>query len=307
MRTDRPTFRTRRTAIVAAAAALGLALAACNGDNGENGEAEDGEAGTITLGYLPAWTDGLSTAFLLENKLEEAGYTVEHEDISEAGVLYTALAEGDVDMYPSAWPEVTHASYMDQYGDRIEDLGTYYDEAKLTFAVPEYTDIDSIAELADNADMFDSRIVGIEPGAGLTEVTKDSVIPTYGLDDAGFTLAESSTTSMLTELEQATQAEEDIVVTLWRPFWANATYPVKDLEDPEGALGESEGLHFLGTSGFSEEFPEVAEWIAQIKLSDEEYGALEDTVVNEHEDDPAAGVAAWLEEHPDVVPSLDAD
>ncbi len=321
MRTHRTmTPRTRRGAAVAATAALGLALTACGSDDGGNGgeggsgegDAEEttGEAGgegggTITLGYIPSWTDGLSTAYLLENKLEAAGYTVEHQEISEAGLLYTGLAQGDVDIYPSAWPEVTHASYMDQYGDQIEDLGTYYDEAKLTFAVPEYTEIESIADLTENTDMFGGRIYGIEPGAGLTEVTKESVIPTYGLDEAGYTLVESSTTAMLTELEQATQAEEDIVVTLWRPFWANSEYPVKDLADPEGALGESEGLHFLGTQGFSEEFPEVAEWIGEIQLSDEEYGGLEQSVAVDNQDDPAAGVEAWLEENPDIVPDLE--
>src|SRR5699024_1205477 len=88
---------------------------------------------TITLGYIPSWTDGLSTAYLLDHFLSEAGYTVEHEELSEAGVLYTALAQSDVDIYPSAWPEVTHAEYMEQYGDQMEDLGTYYDNAELTF------------------------------------------------------------------------------------------------------------------------------------------------------------------------------
>ncbi len=317
-----------RTAVVAVTASLGLVLAACGGDDAtdtgddtteagddtteagddtETGDAGDdggGDGGTITLGYIPSWTDGLSTAHLLDTVLTEAGYTVEHQEISEPGILYTALAEGDVDMYPSAWPEVTHASYMEEYGDQIEDLGTYYDGAKLTMAVPEYTDIDSIADLPDNVDMFDGQIVGIEAGAGLTQAVSESVIPTYGLDEAGYTLQTSSTTAMLAELESATDAEEDIVVTLWRPFWANAEYPVKDLEDPEGALGEPEGLHFLGRTGFAEDFPEVADWIGGLSLDDEQYGALEDTVVNEFEDDPAAGAEAFFEEHSDVVGSI---
>lgn len=311
---SRMTIGRRQAVALGAAAALGLTLAACNPDNSDNGGDEGGDAttsegggeelGTITLGYIPSWTDGLSTAYLLEAKLEEAGYTVEHEELTEAGVLYTALSQGDVDIYPSAWPEVTHASYMEQYGDQIEDLATYYDNAKLTFAVPEYSEITSIAELPDHVDELGGRIVGIEPGAGLTEVTTNEVIPTYGLDAAGFTLATSSTQAMLAELETAIAAEEEIVVTLWRPFWANASYPVRDLEDPEGALGESEGLHFLGTAGFAEEFPEVAEWIGGIHLDDEQYGALESSVVNDNPDDPAAGVAAWLEEYPDVVGTI---
>lgn len=316
-----------RTTLIAATAALGLVLAGCGSDDdggddaatgggdatgtsadgGETTTAAEGGGGdcsTVILGYIPSWTDGLSTAWLLDNMLTEAGYTVEHQELNEPGVLYTALAEGDVDVYPSAWPEVTHASYMEEYGDSIEDLGTYYDNAKLTMAVPEYVDISSIEELADNADMFENRIVGIEAGAGLTEAVETGVIPTYGLDEAGFSLETSSTTGMLAELDSATQAEEPIVVTLWRPFWANAAYPVKDLEDPEGALGDSEGLHFLARSGFSDDCPDVAAAVGEISLDDETYGAMEDTVVNQFEGEPAEGISAFLEENPDAAPQV---
>ncbi|MGO1972779.1 MAG: glycine betaine ABC transporter substrate-binding protein [Propionibacteriaceae bacterium] len=293
----------RKVAAVAAAAALSVTLAACGGEEGESGGGDGGgeAGGTIKLGYIPSWTDGTSTAYLLDRILTDAGYEVEHEELNEAGVLYTALADGAVDMYPSAWPEVTHKTYMDEYGDQIEDIGTYYDNAILTFAVPEYSKIKSIEELPDYADELGGRIVGIEPGAGLTEATQTSVFPEYGLEEAGFELVTSSTATMLTELSGAIDKEEEIVVTLWRPFWANAEYNMRDLEDPKGAFGEPEALHFLGREGFAEEFPEVAEWIGSIQLSDEEYGALEDLVVNKHEDDPAAGVDEWLKEYSDVV------
>lgn len=75
---------------------------------------------------------------------------------------------------------------------------------------------------------------------------------------------------------------------------------MKDLEDPKGAMGEAEALHFLGTKGFAEEYPEAAELIEQIKLDDAQYGSLEDLVVNEYgEGKEADAVDAWLEEHGD--------
>jgi glycine betaine/proline transport system substrate-binding protein len=299
----------RRTALPAGLMALGLLMTACgsddggDSDSGSSGESGGGGDQTITLGIIPSWTDGLSTAYLWQNVLESEGYTVEIEEIAEAAPLYTGVANGDIDIYPSAWPEVTHAAYMEQYGDDLEDLGAYYEGAKLTFAVPEYTDISSIEELADNADMFDGTITGIEPGAGLTKVTKDEVMPTYGLDN--FTLVESSTTAMLAELQKAVDSEEDIVVTLWRPFWANSEFPVKDLEDPEGALGEAETLNAIATAGFSDENPEVADMVANFKLDDDQYGSLEDMVVNEYgQGQEAEAVEAWLEENPDFVDSL---
>ncbi|WP_225973112.1 glycine betaine ABC transporter substrate-binding protein [Nesterenkonia natronophila] len=335
-------MRTSSTLLKSAAIAsmLGLTLAACGEDNGDNGEEpddadvedtdtdtdddadedadadaddadedgdEDGEAagdgGTVTLGIIPSWTDGLSLAYLWEAILEDEGYEVEIEEINDAAPLYTGVANGDIHVYPSAWPEVTHADYMEQYGDDLEDLGAYYEGAVLTLAVPEYTEIDSLEELADNADMFNGQVVGIEPGSGHMGVTADSVFPEYGLDDE-FTLADSSTAAMLTELDNAINAEEDIVVTLWRPFWAYGEWDLKDLEDPEGALGEPETLNFIANSEFSSDFPEVADWMGEFELTDDEYAELEDLVVNEYEDDPEAGARAWMDNNSDLIEEI---
>ncbi len=296
------------TALLAMGAIGSLALAGCasggaGGTGGAGGDADGGstgDKGTITLGFLPSWTDGLSTAYLLENKLEEIGYDVEMKTLTDAGPLYTGLAQGDVDIYPSAWPELTHKKYMDEYGEDIEDLGTYYENAKLTIAVPEYSELTSIEDLKGKAADYDGKIIGIEPGAGLTEQTT-TMLEETGLNSE-YELVTSSTAAMLTELKKATDANEDIVVTLWRPFWANDAFPVKDLEDPNGLMGDPEGLHFLGTKGFAEKYPEAAELIESIKLDDEQYGSLEDLVVNEYgEGKEREAVQAWLEENPDVI------
>ncbi len=291
------------TGVLALGAAASLALAGCSSGTSSAG-GEGGTGDTITLGYIPSWTDGLSTAYLLENQLTQLGYQVEMEELTEAGVLYAGLSQGDIDIYPSAWPEVTHAEYMDQFGDSLEDLGAYYDDAKLTIAVPSYTDIDSIDQLAAHADKFGGEIVGIEPGAGLTGVTENEMMPAYELNDK-FTLLTSSTATMLTELGNAIDKKEDIVVTLWRPFWAYDAYDVKDLKDPLGAMGGSEALHFLGKKGLAEQYPDIAELIAGIKLDDASYGSLESMVTgDEYDGDPAAAVSAWIKEHPEAFPTL---
>lgn len=279
---------------------LGLTLAACGDDDGGGGSDDP-----ITIGVIPSWTDYLSMGYLWKDILEDEGHTVEIEEMSDNAPLYTGLADGDIDLMPSAWPEVTHAQYMDQYGDDIEDLGTYYDEAKLTFAVPEYTDIDSIDDLTGNASQFDGRIVGVEPGAGLTEITENTVMPEYDLAGGDYQLITSSTVAMTAELDKAIKAKEDIVVTLWRPFWANNEFPVKDLEDPKGALGGSEGLHTLSSQDFAENYPDLVEMIGNAHLDDEQYGTLEDLVVNQYDEGQEAdAVAEWLENNPDWVESL---
>jgi glycine betaine/proline transport system substrate-binding protein len=302
--------RKHATRLAAGLAAVALTATACGGDEGTEDTTAAGNGGgsescdSVTLGFIPSWTDGLSTAYLWQNVLEDQGYEVEFEEISDAAPLYAGLAGGDVDVYPSAWSEVTHAQYMEEYGDQIEDLGAWYEGAVLTFAVPEYVEVDSIEDLAGNAETFDGRIVGIEPGAGLTQTTKESVMPAYGLADS-YELLESSTTAMLAELQSAIDSQEDIVVTLWHPFWAYSQFPLKDLEDPQGALGEPEALHLLATEGFGDRCADVAELMGNLELTDEQYAALENTVVNEYgEGQYAEGVSAWLEESPDVAETL---
>lgn len=148
--------------------------------------------------------------------------------------------------------------------------------------------------------------MGIEPGAGLSLITEDEVMPHYGLNE-DFTLQLSSTSAMISELEAAMEAEEEIVVTLWTPFWAYTNYDVRELEDPDNIYGEPEGLHTLGREGFSEDFPEVAQMIENFSLTDEQFGDLEDTMVNDFDDDDQAAVEAWLEENPEIVEELSAD
>ncbi len=293
-------MKNRTTAAIALGLAGALALAGCaTGDQTAGGDGGTESKGTITLGFIPTWTDGLSMAYLLEDQLEKLGYDVELQTLTDAGPLYTGLAQGDVDLFPSAWPEVTHADYMKTYGDDLEDLGAYYDNAKLTIAVPSYSSIDSIEDLKGSADLFDGRIIGIEPGAGLTAKTQDSMLPAYGLEGE-YTLETSSTAAMLTVLGEAIDKKEEVVVTLWRPFWANSTYDVKDLADPLGAMGEAETLNFIAHKGFADEFPEAAALIEQITLDDDQYGSLEDLVVNEYGDGQEAdAIDAWLEANGD--------
>src|SRR5699024_11544325 len=121
-------MNTRRFAIAGAAGILALGLAACGGSSdegsgGSNGSDSGEDKGTIVLGYIPSWTDGLSTAYLLDNQFTQMGYTVEHQTVEDAAILYAGIAQGDIDMYPSAWSERTHRQYIDKYSDDIEDHG----------------------------------------------------------------------------------------------------------------------------------------------------------------------------------------
>lgn len=254
---------------------------------------------TIRIGVPSGWDEGIVMSSLAKVALEEQGYNVELQD-AEVGVIFTGLAEGDFDLLMDGWLPITHADYVEKYGDRIEDLGVWYDNAKLTIAVNSDAPIQSLEELADNADVFNNEIIGIDAGAGLTQVTEDEVIPQYGLEGMDFKI--SSTATMLGALKGAMDSGDDIVVTLWSPHWAYDAFDIRDLEDPNEALGGAEEVHSFSRDGFSDEFPEIADMIRDLTLTDEQLYSLENYVLNEKEGKNLVGdTQAWLEDNPDVM------
>ena len=301
----------RRGAVLATTTALALTLAGCGSSDESSGDTEStpgadatgaANADPITIGIHSGWEEGIAVSYLWQHILEEQGYEVEMET-ADAGIVFTALSEGDYDVNFDTWLPQTHADYLEEFGAGMEELGMWFEGAPLTIAVNEDAPIDSLAELAENADAFDGRLIGIESGAGLTRVVRDSVIPTYELEGMEFLI--SSTPAMLAELEAATNAGENVVVTLWRPHWAYDAFPIKDLEDPEGALGDADDIFVYGASGFAAEYPEVAEWIANFTMDSDELHALVNIMWNENEgNDNEGSIEQWLEENPDFVSGI---
>lgn len=286
----------KKALALASTLAMSATLAACSDDssNGESGEA----AGSITVGIPSGWDEGVVVSHMMANALEDQGYTVEMTD-ADIGVIFTSIASGDMDLLFDGWLPLTHGDYLEKYGDDMEDLGIWYDDAKLTIAVNSDAPIESLDELADNADVFNNEIIGIDAGAGLTQTTENAVIPGYGLEDMNFKI--SSTAAMLAALDSAMTAGDDIVVTLWTPHWAYGAYDIRDLEDPEGTLGGAESLHTFGRDGFSEDYPEIAEMISNFELSDEELSDVENYALNENADKPVDQmVGEWLDDNSEV-------
>jgi glycine betaine/proline transport system substrate-binding protein len=259
----------------------------------------------ITIGVFSGWDENYVVFELLKVALEEQGYTV-NELEAEAGAIYTGVAEGDLDIMQDAWLPGTHGeAYVDmdgeaQLGEDLEDVGCWFNEGFLTIEMNEDSPAQSLDELADYADEYGSTIVGIEPGAGLTRTTQQEVMPTYGLED--WELPTSSSGAMLAELDSAMGAGEDIAVTLWHPHWAYAAYDIRDLEDPEGTLGDAERLYNLGRIGFHEDYPNVAQLLKNLHLTNEQLLEIEDIMVvqNDRADNPGS-IAEWLDQNPEFL------
>ncbi len=289
---------------LALAGAATLALAGCAGGSDTAGAGDGPADRPIEIAVFNGWDEGIAASYLWQAILEEKGYDV-NLTYADVAPIYQGLAGGDFDVVLDTWLPTTHADYMDRYGDDVDDLGAWNDEAKLTIAVNEDAPIDSLDELAAASATFGDRIVGIEPGSGLMRITGDDVVPGYGLD--GLELVESSTPAMLAELKKATDAGQNIAVTLWRPHWAYNAFPVKDLKDPKGLLGDAESIHSVAATSFQSDFPEVRGWISNFRMPGDMLYSLEDAMFNQYSgDDYGPVVKKWIADNQEWVDALTA-
>lgn len=156
----------------------GLAVSACGGEDAT----EASEGGEITIGVFNGWEEGIAASVLWKYVLETEGYTVTLE-YADPAPIFSGLAAGDYDFNLDVWKPVTHGAYIEEFEDSMADYGAWNEGASNHLAVNEDAPIDSIDELADKADAFGNTIVGMDPGAGLTQQIENEVIPTYARAD----------------------------------------------------------------------------------------------------------------------------
>ncbi|SMX83030.1 MULTISPECIES: glycine betaine ABC transporter substrate-binding protein [unclassified Brevibacterium] len=255
----------------------------------------------VSFAVFNGWDESYATTYLIKNVLEADGYKVKTQEL-DAGPAYTGITQGDVDFVTDTWLPLTHASYLEKFGDKMVDHGCWYDNAKLTIAVNEDSPAKTIEDLKTMGDEYDNTLYGIEAGAGLTETTKEKAIPEYGLEDLDYKI--SSTPAMLAQLKKSTDADENVAVTLWRPHWAYDAFPVRDLKDPKNAMGDAERVYSFSGKDAAEEHPYVSQLLQNLVLDDDHLASLENLMFSEDNyngKDHEKAVAKWLKENPDFV------
>ena len=276
---------------------LGL-FAGCTGNDTTDNTGDTASNGTVKLGYVN-WSEGIAmtnlAAVVLEDKM---GYEVEMT-MTDVAPLFTSIASGNTDAFMDAWLPVTHKSYMEEYGDDLEDLGYNYEDAKIGLVVPTYVDIDSIDQLNDVKDQFGGQIVGIDSGAGIMSTT-ETAIEEYGLD---YELMPGSGPTMTAALKKAIDNNEYIVVTGWAPHWKFARWDLKFLEDPKGIYGASEYIHTIARKGLSEDMPAVAEFLTNFKMDSQQLGDLMGAIADNEDADPKDIAREWMNSHEDLINS----
>src|SRR5699024_8420388 len=152
---------------LSAALAVGAAIPASAADD------------TIEFG----WTSRADAEFvtkLARDIIEENfDYNVELS-MAAIALQFEGVANGDIDGMMMAWLPETHADYWERYQDKVESLGTLYDGARLGWVVPAYVPEDQLGSIEDlhNDDVrkkLDGIIQGIDPGAGLMRLSKQTI------------------------------------------------------------------------------------------------------------------------------------
>ncbi|MCK0715743.1 glycine betaine ABC transporter substrate-binding protein [Chromohalobacter sarecensis] len=272
-----------------------IMMAAGAGLNAGIAQAQDSK-GDITLAYVE-WSSEVASTNVVRAVLEEQGYNVEMSSLS-AAAMWQAVAYGDADGMVAAWLPSTHEQYLDEVGDKVENLGPNLQGTKLGLVVPSYTDISSIDELDDKADMVNDEIVGIDPGAGLMNLT-ENVIDEYDLDDA-INLQSGSGATMTAALDSAIKNDEDIVVAGWTPHWMFARWDLKYLDDPKNVYGGAEHINTVVRQGLKDDMPEAYAILDNFEWTPEQMGEV--MLMNQEEDsDPYENAKKWVDENPDVV------
>ncbi len=274
--------------------AASLLLAACSNssENKDNGESAVGDGQEITLSYV-AWDTEIASTNVIGAVLEDLGYDVTLTQLDNA-IMWESVATGEADAMVGAWLPGTHGAQYEKYGDQLDNLGANLEGAKIGLTVPSYMDVDSIADLTNEADQV---ITGIEPGAGVVAAAERAVEDYSNLND--WEVQTSSSGAMTTALGQAYNNEEPIVITGWSPHWMFQSYDLKYLEDPEGSFGEAESINTMARQGLKDDMPEAYQVLDQFNW---EPADLEEVMLAVSEgDDPEDAAEEWVDNHQDKV------
>lgn len=277
------------------------------------GASSASSAPALRIAYVD-WSSSVASAHvvcaLLNERLEQPCELIE----TTADEMWRMVAEGEADVMLSAWLPDTHAEYDAQYGEQLDDLGPNLTGTRTGLVIPATgvgrqtdqrgahtqpsLDIQRIAQLNAHRRALGSRIIGIDPEAGIMAATEQA-LDEYAL--SGFRLIPGAESTMTASLADAIARNRPIVVTGWVPHWMFGRWSLRFLEDPKGVYGGSGQIHSMARPGLAEDFPAAAAFIDRFAWDAD---SMEQLLVWIHQDrgrDPYAQALRWIRTHPRQV------
>ena len=292
----------KKLLVVILAVVVGAMATGCGGSSPENQE--------LNLGVATGWDENQVVANMTKILLEEElGYGEVRLTELELGPVFQGVGSGDLDAFQDMWLPNHQAQLSEVENDVVQVSPWYQGQTEFGIGVPTYmTDVNTIPDL-NNTNL--TQIIGIEPGAVISEKIPDSVIPTYDLNQE---YVESSTAGMLSEIERLFNEEEEFAFTPWRPHWMNQKYSengermFKFLGDPEDALEELNDGATISTivnEDLPDEDPVAYAFLENLRLTEDQVNEIE----NIDPQDYAGATRTWLEDENNrnsLQPAIDA-
>jgi glycine betaine/proline transport system substrate-binding protein len=286
----------KRLFAIILAVMVGAMVAGCGGSSPENQE--------LNLGVATGWDENQVVANVTKILLEEElGYGEVRLTELELGPVFQGVGSGDLDAFQDMWLP-NHDTQLSEVENDVVQLSPWYQGVtEFGIGVPTYmTNVNTIPDL-NNTDL--TQILGIEPGAVISERIPDSVIPTYDLNQE---YVESSTAGMLSEVERLSGDREEFAFVPWRPHWMNQKYDFKFLEDPEDALGKlNDGatISSIVNEDLPDEDPVAYAFMENLRLTEDQVNEIE----NINPADYGEATRTWLEDENNrnsLQPAIDA-
>ncbi|NJS38380.1 MAG: choline ABC transporter substrate-binding protein [Rhodobacteraceae bacterium] len=248
------------------------------------------------------WTDITATTAATSLVLQALGYETETKLLA-VPVTYTALAEGDVDVFLGNWMptmEADIAPYRD--AGTVDTVRTNLEGAKYTLATNAAgaaLGIKDFKDIATHKDALDGKIYGIEPGNDGNRLISDMIASgPFGLD--GFEIVESSEQGMLAEVANKDSAGEAIVFLGWEPHPMNANFQMTYLTGGDDFFGPNLGGATVATNtraGYVAECPNTGKLLTNLSFTLQMENEIMGAILNDGAD-PMDAAKAWLAANP---------
>lgn len=265
-----------------------------------------GACQTVTFSDV-GWTDITATTAATSVVLTALGYEPEVRVLS-VPVTYTAMAEGDVDVFLGNWMPTMEgdiAAYRE--AGTVDTVRANLEGAKYTLATNAAgaaLGIKDFADIAANADALDETIYGIEPGNDGNRLIIDMIdTDAFGLGGADFEVKESSEQGMLAQVDRLTGDDEPIVFLAWEPHPMNANFDLTYLTGGDDYFGPNLGGATVFTNtraGYTTECANMGAFLNNLEFSLAMENEIMGAILNDGED-PEDAATAWLQANMGVL------
>ena len=252
------------------------------------------------------WTDITATTAVSSVLLTALGYEPEVQVLS-VPVTYASLKNKDIDVFLGNWMPSMAADVKPFTDDgSVETISQNLEGAGYGLVVPKYVSdagVKSLADIGANADKFDRKIYGIEPGNDGNRIVLGMI------EDAankleGFELVESSEAGMLSQAEKAMGDNEWIVFLGWTPHPVMGEMSITYLDGMGDTGFGAATVHTNVRAGYAAECPNAGKFISNLKFSLSMENQIMDAILKGTDANEAA--TTWLKANAAAVdPWLD--